>query len=176
MKLPIHYEWLNKEGAPKMLVEALKLFGIKEQPGDADNPEIINWAKETGLTRMYSTDSTPWCGLLMAVVARRADKSFPPNPLWARNWAQFGVPSSEPGLGDVLVFSRGNGGHVALYVGEDKKTFHVLGGNQSDAVTITRIEKSRLLAARRPIWKTEQPANVRKIELRTDGVISGNES
>jgi cell wall-associated NlpC family hydrolase len=35
-------------------------------------------------------------------------------------------------LGDVLVFRRGGGGHVALYVGEDEEAFHVLGGNQAD--------------------------------------------
>jgi hypothetical protein len=46
----------------------------------------------------------------------------------------------------VLIFERGSGGHVGFAVGQDEKHFYVLGGNQSDAVTIARIAKSRLLA------------------------------
>jgi hypothetical protein len=41
----------------------------------------------------------------------------------------------------VLTFKRKGGGHVGIYVGEDSKCYHVLGGNQSN-MTI-RIEKSR---------------------------------
>ena len=74
------------------------------------------------------------------------------NPLGARNWLAFGVPQQKPALGDVLVFWRGTSGgfsgHVGLYVGEDAQAFHVLGGNQSDAVTIAFFAKSCLLGAR----------------------------
>jgi hypothetical protein len=72
------------------------------------------------------------------------------NPYWARNWLQFGqaVP---PVTGAVLVFARGSGGHVGFAVGQDDTHFHVLGGNQSDAVTVARIAKSRLLGARWPV-------------------------
>ena len=50
----------------------------------------------------------------------------------------------------VLVFERGSGGHVGFAIGQDDTHFFVLGGNQSDAVTIARIAKSRLLGARWP--------------------------
>ena len=53
--------------------------------------------------------------------------------------------------GAVLVFSRGSGGHVGFAMGHDDTHFYVLGGNQSDAVTIARIAKSRLLGARWPV-------------------------
>jgi hypothetical protein len=42
-------------------------------------------------------------------------------------------------LGDVLAFVRNGGGHVGLYVDEDASAYHVLGGNQSDRVSITRV-------------------------------------
>lgn len=175
MTLPLKYQWLKNEPGPRMLLEALKLYGTREMPGNADNPEILAWAQETGLAKIYSADSIPWCGLFMAIVAKRADKPIPKDPLWALNWKNFGNPSPLPALGDTVVFKRGTGGHVGLYVAEDKDTFHILGGNQSDAVTITRILKTRMVAVRRPIWAIAQPSNVRPIWVSADGKISINE-
>ncbi len=40
--------------------------------------------------------------------------------------------------------------HVGFAVGQDDTHFYVLGGNQSDAVTVARIAKSRFLGARWP--------------------------
>jgi uncharacterized protein (TIGR02594 family) len=156
-----NYEWLSKEGAPKMLVEALKLYGTKETVGKANNPLILLWAQEVGGTvaKDYTADSIPWCGLAMAIVAKRAEKEIPAGPLWALNWKNFGEETKEPGLGDILVFKRktatGTAGHVGLYIGEDSECYHVLGGNQSDAFNIARVPKERLVAARRPdiFWR-----------------------
>lgn len=53
--LPAQYAWLSKEGGPKMLIEALKLFGTLEAPGAKDNPVILAWAAELGLSKTYST-------------------------------------------------------------------------------------------------------------------------
>ena len=50
----------------------------------------------------------------------------------------------------MLVFTRPGGGHVGFYVGEDAAAYHILGGNQGDAVTIVRIVKSRYIARRWP--------------------------
>lgn len=174
-QLPQQYQWLLNEPGPKMLIESVKLYGIKEAPGNEDNPEILEWAKETGLSRIYSRDAIPWCGLEMAVVAKRAGKALPPNPLWALNWQHFGVGVEIAMLGDVLVFKRPQGGHVALYIGEDKLYYYCLGGNQSDAVTITRIAKSRCVAIRRPKY-INQPSNVRVIRISIGGAISSNEA
>lgn len=173
--IPAQYAWLLKEPGPKMLLEALKLYGTIEGQGTSDNPTILSWAKEAGLSKTYSHDSIPWCGLFMAVVAKRAGKEIPDSPLWALAWADFGTQTNQPMLGDVLTFKRDGGGHVTLYVGEDADTFHCLGGNQSDKVCITRISRSRLYKARRPIYKV-QPLNVRKIVLSPLGALSGNEA
>lgn len=175
--LPSRYGWLARESGPKMIVEALKLFGTMEKPGSANNPIIVAWAKEVGgeVADVYKADSIPWCGLFMAVVAKRAGKELPRHPLWALSWSAFGAKTGAPALGDVLVFSRNGGGHVGLYVGEDASAFHVLGGNQSDRVCITRIAKARLYAARRPLYRV-QPANVRPIHLEAAGALSLNEA
>lgn len=179
MNLPKQYQWLSKETAPKMLMEALRHYGTLELKGPDNNPDITKWAKEVGGTvaDVYKADSIPWCGLFMAIVAKRTGYDVPKDPLWALNWGTFGshVEKHNAQLGDVLVFVRNGGGHVALYVGEDANTFHILGGNQADAVNITRIDKNRLYAVRRPIFKIGKPANVRKIYLNVGGTISTNE-
>lgn len=163
------YEWLWQESAPKMLVEALKLYGTKEVTGPKDNPDIMGWAKETNT--VYSADSVAWCGLFISVVAKRAGWDYHPkgNALWARNWASWGNSQTKAMLGDVLVFPRGAGGHVAIYVGEDETHYHILGGNQSDTVNIVRKAKTPILAIRRSPWKIAQPENVRVVKLSSKG-------
>jgi uncharacterized protein (TIGR02594 family) len=166
------FNFLKKEGAPKMLVEGLKLFGIKEFFGKENNQIILDWAKEIDIR--YDSDVTPWCGLFMGVIAKRAGKSLPENPLWALNWNKFGVKQAMAMLGDVLTFVRPGGGHVGLYVYETKSTYGVLGGNQNNSVSITEVSKSRLKGIRRPAYSI-QPANVRQIFKNSSGILSTNE-
>lgn len=174
--LPTKYAWLAKEPAPKMLLEAIKLYGTLEVSGRGSNKTITDWALECGIGA-YSTDDIPWCGLFMAICAKRAGWARPENPLWARNWAKWGTARTGGAkLGDVLVFARGSSGHVAMYVGEDATNYHILGGNQSDQVCIVRKAKATL-AIRQAPWKIAQPANVRKIVLSASGTpMAGSEA
>jgi uncharacterized protein (TIGR02594 family) len=175
--LPSAYRWLtNLTPLPRMVAEALKLFGTVETAAAANSPTIIGWADEVGgkVEDVYKADSIPWCGLFMAVIAKRAGKDIPPDPLWALNWTRFGIAAGQPMLGDVLTFMRPGGGHVGLYVGEDATAFHVLGGNQSDQVCFNRIAKSRLHCVRRPAYTTV-PSNVRPFILKDAGALSLNE-
>lgn len=180
MAYPKGYEWLGTIGTlPRVIQEALALHGTLEAPGAANNPVIVNWAKEVGkdIAAAYGADSIPWCGLFAAVVVKRAGKPVIAGPLWARNWAKFGQPAPRASLGDVLVFQRaGGGGHVGFYVAEDDSAYHVLGGNQGDRVSIARIAKSRCIAARRPIWDRAQPASVKPYTLAANGRLSENEA
>jgi uncharacterized protein (TIGR02594 family) len=170
------YKWLSLETGPKIIVEARKLIGIKEVPGTGDNIEILKWAESLGLEKEYKKDDIPWCGLFVAYVCHMAGLQVVDKPLWARNWANFGTKQTVAMLGDILVFVRDGGGHVGIYVGEDKTAYHVLGGNQSDMVCITRIRKERCVAIRRTPWKVAQPDNVRVIKLEATGSVSVNEA
>lgn len=181
--LPKQYEWLNKvKGLPNTIKECIKLHGTQEVIGKGSSKTILSWRDELNqagaVVSGYSDDSIPWCGLLTAIVAYRRmnnAKEVVKQPLWARNWLKYGVRPQQPGLGDVLVFERGSGGHVGFYVGEDMNNYHVFGGNQSDAVTITRISKKRLLGARRPIY-IEVPKSVKPCFLDAVGTVSTNEA
>lgn len=176
--LPKEYAWLDNEPGPRLLKEALKTYGVHEVAGPKSNPVILRWAASVGLERIYKSDTTAWCGLWMSYVAGEAGWDYAPkgNALWARNWLFWGAPVDNPMLGDVVVFERGESGHVALYVGEDATTYHCLGGNQSDQVNIKRIAKIRKLGARRCPWRISMPPNVRRIQLAAAGKISTNEA
>lgn len=180
MIYPKGYEWLADQAPlPRVIQEALPLIGTLETPGAADNPVILAWAGEVGkdIAAVYGDDRIPWCGLFAAVVCKRAGKPVIAGPLWARNWAKFGSPSDRASLGDVLVFSRpGGGGHVGFYLAEDASAYHVIGGNQADAVSVARIAKSRCIAVRRPPFKIGQPASVRPFHVRASGGLSRNEA
>lgn len=175
MKLPEGYEWLANEPAPRILVEALHFYGTLETAGSGDNPVILGWARELGY-RDYVHDAIPWCGLAMAISAKRAGYEPPENALRALSWATWGVPAPVPMLGDVLTFEREGGGHTGLYVGEDGQAYHIFGGNQSDRFGIARIQRPRLHSARRSPFRVGQPRNVRVVNLSRSGApLSTNE-
>jgi uncharacterized protein (TIGR02594 family) len=175
MRLPKKHQWLAQETAPRHLLKALELYGVTETVGPVHNPVIMGWAKELKID-YYKTDEIPWCGLFMAIVIKRADRTPVRDPLRALSWATFGNKVDKPMLGDILTFTRNGGGHVGLYVFENATHFGVLGGNQGNAVSITMIAKSRLFKIRRPAYNA-MPANIRSINLNGAGVpITTNEA
>lgn len=160
---------------PRMVKIGIDNLGVKEVSGTGNSATILSWAKELNMQSTYSQDSIPWCGLFIAMVVNRSGRTPVVNPLWARNWEKWGVKAKEAMLGDILVFVRPGGGHVGIYIAEDDNCYHVLGGNQSDAVTIARIKKSRCTAIRRPAYNN-QPNTVRKFVVAANGTISTNEA
>lgn len=177
MKFPTNYSWLGSVGTlPNMVTEALKEYGTVEMPGPGNCQKILDWAKEVGVNHYYTADAVPWCGLFVALIAKRANKGSVSLPLWALSWAKFGKAAGQPVLGDILVFTRNGGGHVGIYIAEDKEYYHVLGGNQSDSVSITRVAKIRLFAARRPRTLFGLPKSARSYMVSGTGTpITTNE-
>lgn len=176
------YAWLRDVGPlPRHLEAMLGLLGTKEYPGGANNPVIMGWrdqinAKYPKKVVGYSADSVPWCGLGMAYAMLKADREIVDSPLWALNWSKWGQDGGQPELGDLLTFVREGGGHVALYIAEDRQGyFHILGANQSDSVNIIRIAKSRMKACRQPPYHTK-PASVKPYIVESTGQVSRNEA
>ena len=136
------------------LEAAYTLIGTQEQPGVGSNEAIVGWAEDLEITS-YNDDDIPWCGLFVAhcVGSQMPEEVLPNNPLGARQWESFGNEVA-PCLGSVMVFWRGSRdgwkGHVGFYWAEDDSAYHILGGNQSNSVNVTRVSKDRLLSARWP--------------------------
>ena len=63
MTIPKQYSWLKAEDGLKMLIEALKHYGVYEIFGSGDSEIILGWAKELGSGKEYKHDETAWCGL-----------------------------------------------------------------------------------------------------------------
>jgi uncharacterized protein (TIGR02594 family) len=160
------------------LDEARRLMGTKEVAGRGSNRVILDFATDLGIP--YSGDDIPWCGLFVAhcIGATLPSEKLPANPLGARNWGKFGKRLNEAVEGAVLVFWRGSKtgwlGHVGFYVCEDKDAYHVLGGNQSDEVSIARVLKNRLLSAQWPASATAIEG--KKIMCSATGEVSTRES
>jgi uncharacterized protein (TIGR02594 family) len=144
-----------KSRDPTWLAAARRKLGTREGPGPANNPTILGWAKRLGtkvLGIIYNADDVPWCGVFAAQCLDEAGIASPTFAVRARSWADWEANLRPERLapGAVLVFKREGGGHVGFYVGEDGTSYHVLGGNQDDAVSIARIAKARLVASRWP--------------------------
>jgi uncharacterized protein (TIGR02594 family) len=160
---------LSPPGPLPWITEAKAALGRHEA---RDRSWLMDWLKRDG-RRLGDPSKNPWCGDFVETCIRIALPDEPllgalgSNPYWARNWMLFGQPV-RPVTGAVLVFERGSGGHVGFAIGQDDTHFHVLGGNQSDAVTIARIDKSRLLGAR---WPATVPPRLQSLPAMKPGDV-----
>ncbi len=100
-----------------------------------------------------------WCGLVVGTALARGGVGDrrPLLEARARPWLDFGAECS-PQSGAVMVFwtlhPRSPFGHVGFCVGEDDTAYHILGGNQYDAIGIARWPKARLIGCRWPCHAT----------------------
>ncbi|MBM7036765.1 NlpC/P60 family protein [Vibrio ulleungensis] len=168
--IPLALPWLHC---------AHHLIGTQEVSGTGSNPTIMQWANYQQMP-YYTDDDIPWCGLFVAhcVSSQLTNEPLPSMPLRARAWRTFGQQCT-PQLGAIMVFWResieSNKGHVGFYWSEDDDTYHILGGNQSNSVTVAKLAKSRLLCARWPITSLTASSQV-VIAKRGDDPISQNEA
>lgn len=137
-----------EDALPPWGMEGLRIKGWHERE---DNGDLRDWLKSDGKT-LGDPSVFPWCGDFAETAIRLAlpDEPFPGdlgrNPYWALNWRQFGV-SCTPCVGSVVSITRDGGGHVGFAIGQDSTRIFVLGGNQSNTVSIAPIEKSRFISA-----------------------------
>ena len=94
---------------------------------------------------------TPWCA---AFVNKSLEMAGIPgtDSLLARSFLNYGVPTDNPQMGDLVVFKRGGPswqGHVGFYVDEDETKIYVLGGNQGNKVSIRGYPKKDFLGYRK---------------------------
>lgn len=138
-------------GDPAYLAAAFELVGLKEIVGSKDEPKIVAFFAEAGQSYVKD-DETAWCAAFAhAMLAKGGIKGT--GMLNARSYMQWGTATTAPKRGDIAVFKRGNSswqGHVAFFLFEDGAYVWVLGGNQSNSVSVARQTKASLLGYRRP--------------------------
>ncbi len=131
---------------------AQSYIGTTEGPGTEDNPAIMAMYASVGHD-WVEHDSVAWCAAFVGHCLEKAGLRST-RRLNARSYLDWGIPVdlAEAQEGDIVVFSLGSKswqGHVGFFVKTVSAMIEVLGGNQSDAVTIQRYAKSRLLGVRR---------------------------
>lgn len=137
-------------GDPAWLRLARRELGTREVSGAGNNPTVIDYFADAAHPQIKQ-DAVPWCAAFVGAMLKRAGKT-PSGSLMARSYLDWGKALSEPRLGCVVVFKRGKppSGHVAFYLGHTSAYVRVLGGNQSDAVTIQNYRKDAVLGYRWP--------------------------
>lgn len=180
VNLPDKYKWLLELKGPRIILEGLKIYGIKEIPGKRHNEIILNFAKVLGVGDLVKDDELAWCALAHGYLLLQAGKEVPLKGydlLRAAKYVAIGtqVDIDDAMLGDTLIYKRPGGFHVNTYVAESDTTFHGMGGNQSNGFNITEIAKHRCIAARRPDYIV-QPKEVKKYFIDSNGILSTNEA
>lgn len=158
--------------SPPWLAEAMRKLGLHEK---LNNSTLKAYLKQYG-GALGDPAKLPWCGDFVETVIAKTlpQESLPTNPYYALNWSKFGVDAKFIALGNILTFRRQGGGHVGFCVGHDKTHFHVLGGNQSNAVTVARVAKDRLDAMRWPKGFALPSANIHMTTI--NATITRNEA
>ena len=141
------------------------------------NPEVVKYYGEAGHTEIVD-DSVPWCAAFVGAVLARSGVQGT-GSLMARSYTKWGeaVPSVDHAQkGDVVVLSRGKDprfGHVAFYNGKIGNQVRVLGGNQSDKVSIASYDIGRLVAIRRAAEPRSSAAKSTTVQASAAQIASG---
>lgn len=138
---------------------AQRFVGTKEVLGVASNPAILAMLKLDD--QWPQDDAVPWCSAFVNYIAwlLRLPRS---KSLAARSWLLAGEPltieDAEVG-NDIVILSRGTWkpgpevirapGHVGFFAGLIGSEVYLLGGNQSDAVSVGAYPRDRILGVRR---------------------------
>ncbi len=136
---------------PQWLARAWSDLGTTEAGGTAANPRIAAFFRDAGHPGITS-DEVAWCAAFIgACLSRSAIKAT--GSLLARSYLDWGVGIDAPRVGAVAVLERGSdpgAGHVGFVVGWAEQTLFLLGGNQSNRVSVDRFPMAKLLGLRWP--------------------------
>jgi uncharacterized protein (TIGR02594 family) len=143
---------------------AQRFLGVEEAPGVASNPHVLAMLR---LDNSWpANDDVAWCSAFVSYIAWLL--ALPRSKsLAARSWLNVGRPvdlREARAAFDVVILSRGKQpqpgpsvtagapGHVGFYAGWEPASpaqVLVLGGNQSNSVSVEPFPVSRILGIRR---------------------------
>lgn len=144
----------------KKCVKCLKPRWLQIAENELGTEEIIGYKHEQRILEYHETttlsaddDETPWCSSFVNWCFEKVPISGTGSAR-ARSWNKWGTRLEIPAFGCVVVMSRGRNpafGHVGFFCGFDKNgDVMVLGGNQSNKVSIASYQISRVLSFRWP--------------------------
>jgi uncharacterized protein (TIGR02594 family) len=145
---------INYGSGPRWLAIAESEKGVREAPGNANHPRILEYLRTTNTTdSLSSQDQTDWCSAFVNWCIEQAGYEGT-NSVSARSWNNWGQSLATPRKGCIAVFWRerrdGWKGHVGFWMGENSTSIQLLGGNQSNRVCLAEQPKRTLLSYRWP--------------------------
>jgi uncharacterized protein (TIGR02594 family) len=130
-------------------------LGVHEIKGSEANTRIVEYDKHTSLKA--TSDEVAWCSAFANWVVDSAGFKGT-NSAAARSWLDWGKVLSAPILGCIIVFDRHDdanprAAHVAICDHPDISNGIIrhIGGNQGDAVSVSRTSVSKVLGYRAPV-------------------------
>ena len=130
---------------------ALQEYGTKSISGVFSNAKVLRYFKEIGQT-WVKDDDTAWCAAFVNWCIKQS-AGYGTGSLSARSFLSYGLKTTTPELGDIVVLWRISRespyGHVGFYINETKDFINILGGNQSGEVNIKSFAKTQLLDYRK---------------------------
>jgi uncharacterized protein (TIGR02594 family) len=174
------------------IAKARTYIGLKENVSRTEhNPVLLDMlasmGKYTGESRAWwNDDESAWCGLFVGYVLGDSKRYVAKEWYRAKAWETIGMTELEkPAYGCIVTFTRNGGGHVGFVVGKDTKgNIMVLGGNQSNMVSIVPFALSRVSGYYWPsMWKLKQQvksvptaSRYQLTILKSNGQLSTNEA
>ncbi len=162
----------------QLLKIAFNELGTEEIAGSEHNPEVLKYAKETGI-KGVTTDEIPWCSTFVNWVAWKAGLQHSKKAN-ARSWLNVGIKTTSPEPGDIVVFWRESPqswkGHVGIFLGfsHNNKRVYCLGGNQGNRVSVSAYRANTVLSFQRLTneKKLVIPEPVLKLKSRGERVVA----
>ena len=124
-------------------------LGQHEIPGSGTNPRIAEYFRLAGHPEI-ADDETAWCAAFVGACLEQAGIRCS-RSLMARSYLDWGIDAGQPRIGAVTVLARGGDpslGHVGFLVGFTASDVTLLGGNQSNAVSVATFDRRRVLSYR----------------------------
>ena len=133
---------------------ALGEYGVKEIPGELDNPRVQEYLNTC--FNFIQHDETSWCSAYVNWCMIQAGYVGTNNAV-ARSWMKYGIDLTwrEWRKGAIVILKRGIlpwQGHVGFLAqdNEDGDTIDILGGNQDNMVCTMTFPKSKIIGLRWP--------------------------
>ena len=138
---------------PKHLIIALEEIGEAEIAGEDFNTRIAEYLETVD---MIANDEIPWCAAFVNWCLNKAEifGTALPN---AKSYLEWGYNITQPVVGAITVFDRGKHswqGHVGFFLDQSDNYVYIIGGNQSNRVSIRPYNKNKLVGYR---WSPKLP-------------------
>ena len=125
--------------------------GVREIPGPEHNRRILAYHNSTSFRG--TSDEIPWCSSFVNWCLQQTGREGTRSAA-ARSWLTYGTALDDPEYGAIVVLARGKNpaqGHVGFYTDRRPDGYLLLlGGNQSDSVSIAAFPVERVLSYRWP--------------------------